>query len=139
MSKPTTKPDAVTNDNGVVRWQWKVALPAGGEKNIGFVAGDGHAADSQQVQADVTRWSKHFSTEFDDFKKCWEQRWAYAFTPDNHHFSGSLPALVTDNAALKRNYYMGIVTMLELERTQFPVHPRSFITSRTKSVACAPS
>ena len=126
---PATKPDSVTNDNGVVRWKWNVALPAGGKKEIGFIAGDGHAVDSQKVQADVTRWRKHFSAELDSFKKCWERRWADAFTPGNKHFSGSLPVLVTDNVALKRNYYMGIVTMLELERTQFPVHPRSFITS----------
>ncbi len=58
---PATKPDKVANDNGVVRWQWKVALAAGGEKDIEVVAGDGHAADSQGVQADVMRWSKHFS------------------------------------------------------------------------------
>jgi hypothetical protein len=126
---PATKPGSVTNDHGVVRWQWKVALPAGGRMEMGFVAGDGRAADSQQVQGDVTRWRNHFSAEFDGCKQGWEQRWADAFTPGNKHFSGSLPVLVTDNAALKRNYYMGIVTMLELERTQFPVHPRSFITS----------
>ena len=126
---PATKPDSVTKDNGVVRWQWKVALPAGRKKEIGFVAGDGRTADSQKVQADVTRWGKHFSAEFEGIKKCWERRWADAFTPGNKHYSGSLPVLVTDNAALKRNYYMGAVTMLELERTQFLVHPRSFITS----------
>jgi hypothetical protein len=77
----------------------------------------------------VARWTAVFSKEFDGFKQCWEQRWADTFTPGNQHFSGSLPVLVTDNAALKRNYYMGILTMLELERTQFPVYPRSFITS----------
>jgi hypothetical protein len=126
---PATKPDSITSDHGVVHWRWKIALSAGGKKEIEFVAGDGHAADSLKVQADVTRWCKQFSSEFDGFKQCWEQRWADAFTPGNHHFSGSLPVLVTDNAALKRNYYMGILTMLELERTQFPVHPRSFITS----------
>jgi len=124
---PSTKPDSVTNDHGIVRWQWKVALSAGGKKEIGFIAGDGRAADSLKVQGDVAQWRKHFSAEFDGFKQCWEQRWADAFTPGNKYFSGSLPVLVTDNAALKRNYYMGIVTMLELERTQF--HPRSFITS----------
>ena len=129
ITRPATKPDSVTNDNGVVRWKWKVALSAGGKREIDFVAGDGHAADSRKVQAEVTRWSEHFSTEFDGFKKCWERRWAEAFTPGNKHFSGSLPALVTDNAALKRNYYMGVLTMLELERTQFPVSSRSFITS----------
>ncbi|HTI98635.1 MAG TPA: hypothetical protein VL527_06995 [Dongiaceae bacterium] len=126
---PTMKPDSLTNDNGIVRWQWKIPLSAGGKTEIGFVAGDGREADAPQVQADVTQWRKHFSAEFDGFKHCWQQRWADAFTPGNSHFSGSLPVLVTDNAALKRNYYMGIVTLLELERTQFPVHPRSFITS----------
>ena len=127
--RPATKPDAVTNDNGMIHWRWNVSLPAGGGNEIDFVAGDGHAAGAPKIQADVMRWSANFSKEFDGFKQCWEQRWADAFTPGNHHFSGSLPVLVTDNAALKRNYYMGILTMLELERTQFPVSPRSFITS----------
>jgi hypothetical protein len=126
---PATKPDSMTTDNGIVRWQWKVALPARGTKEIGFVAGDGHVAESQKVQINVAHWRKQFLAEFDGFKQCWDQRWADTFTPGNHHFSGSLPVLVTDNAALKRNYYMGILTMLELERTQFPVSPRSFITS----------
>jgi len=127
--RPAQKPDAVTSDNGVVQLKWNIELPAGGEKVIEFVAGDGHAADAEKVSANVTRWSTNFFAEFDGFKLCWEQRWADAFTPGNRHFSGSLPVLVTDNAALKRNYYMGIVTMLELERTQYPVYPRSFITS----------
>jgi hypothetical protein len=126
---PATKPDAVTNDNGMIHWCWNVSLPAGGTHEVEFVAGDGHAADAPRVEAEVARWGANFSREFNGFKQCWEQRWADAFTPGNHHFSGSLPVLVTDNAALKRNYYMGIITMLELERTQFPVSPRSFITS----------
>ncbi len=126
---PATKPDEVSADNGIVHWSWNLSLPPGGGNNIEFAAGDGRAADAPKVRADVTRWSANFSTEFDGFKRCWEQRWSDAFTPGNHYFSGSLPALVTDNAALKRNYYMGILTMLELERTQFPVFPRSFITS----------
>jgi len=124
-----TKPGAVTNDNGIIHWRWNVSLPARGTNEIEFVAGDGHAADAPKVQADVMSWSANFSKEFDRFKQCWEQRWADTFTPGNHHFSGSLPVLVADNAALKRNYYMGVLTMLELERTQFPVSPRSFITS----------
>jgi hypothetical protein len=126
---PATKPGAVTNDHGMIHWCWNVALSAGGQHEVEFVAGDGHAADAPEVQSDVMRWRTNFSGEFDGFKQCWEQRWADAFTPGNHHFSGSLPVLVTDNAALKRNYYMGVLTMLELERTQFPVSPRSFITS----------
>lgn len=126
---PSIKPDAVTNDNGIVHWRWDMSLPAKGRKEIGFVAGDGHTADAPKVQADVMRWRANFTKEFDGFKQCWEQRWADAFIPGNHHFSGSLPVLVTDRPALKRNYYMGILTMLELERTQFPLSSRSFITS----------
>jgi hypothetical protein len=126
---PATKPDAVTDDNGIVHWRWNLSLAAGGGNEVEFVAGDGHAADAPKVQADVMRWRANFSREFDGFKQCWAQRWADAFTPGNHHFSGNLPVLVTDNASLKRNYYMGVLTMLELERTQFPVSPRSFITS----------
>jgi len=126
---PATKPDSLTNDNGVVRWRWNATIPGRGKQMIEFVAGDGQQPNARNVQADVAKWSANFTKEFDGFKKCWEQRWADAFTPGNKHFSGSLPVLVTDNTALKRNYYMGILTMLELERTQFPVSPRSFITS----------
>ena len=126
---PSRKPDAVANDSGIIHWYWNESLAPGGTNEIGFVAGDGRAADAPKVRADVARWSANFSKEFDGFKQSWEQRWTDAFTPGNRHFSGSLPVLVTGNAALKRNYYMGIITMLELERTQFPVSPRSFITS----------
>jgi hypothetical protein len=126
---PVQMPDSVTNNDGVVRWRWNLTLSPHEQQVIEFVSGDGPVQDSEKVGADVSRWKAHFTTEFDDFKQCWEQRWADAFTPGNHHFSGNLPVLVTDNAALKRNYYMGILTMLELERTQFPVSPRSFITS----------
>jgi hypothetical protein len=126
---PAIKPDAVTDGDGIVHWRWNFSLRPGGIRDVEFVEGDGHTAEAAKVQADVTRWAAHFSREFDGFKKCWEQRWADAFTAGNHHFSGNLPVLITDNAALKRNYYMGALTMLELERTQFPVFPRSFITS----------
>ncbi len=129
MICPATKPDAVTNDNGMIHWRWNVSLLAGGTNEIEFVAGDGHAADAPNVQADVMRWKANFPQEFDGFKRCWEQRWADAFTTGNHYFSGSLPVLVADSAPLKRNYYMGVITMLELERTQFPLFSRSFITS----------
>jgi hypothetical protein len=127
--RPAQKPDAVTSDNRMVHLIWNVEFPTGGEKAIDLVAGDGRVADLEKVSENVTRWSTSFSGEFDGFKICWEKRWADAFTPGNRHFSGNLPTLITDNAALRRNYYMGIVTLLELERTQFPVSPRSFITS----------
>jgi hypothetical protein len=129
MVCPVQKPDTVSTATDVIHWQWNVALPPGGSQVIEFVSGDGGEQDVESVRTNVTQWSKDFAAQFDGFKKCWEQRWSDTFTPGNKHFSGSLPVLVTDNAPLKRNYYMGIVTMLVLERTQFPVSPRSFITS----------
>ena len=127
--RPAQNPNSTTSENGVIYWHWNVDIPAGGHKIIEFVSGDGKTAQSDKTVADVARWSGNFDDEFDGFKRCWQQRWADAFTPGNKHFSGSLPVLVTDNANLKRNYYMGAATMLVLERTQFPVSPRSFITS----------
>ena len=127
--RPVQKPDTVSSDKDTVHWQWTLALPAHGSQTLEFVAGDDVTAESEKNTAAVAHWSAHFATAFDGFKQGWEQRWADAFTPGNRHFSGSLPELVTDNVALKRNYYTGVVTMLELERTQFAVSPRSFITS----------
>ena len=37
--------------------------------------------------------------------------------------------LDTPDAAIARNYYTGIETLLCLERTQFAVHPRAFVTN----------
>ena len=45
---PATKPDAVTNDNGIVRWRWNLSLPPEGSSKIEFVSGDGDAADAPQ-------------------------------------------------------------------------------------------
>jgi len=126
---PAQKPMAVVNDKGVIRWHWTATLPSGGEQVLEFVAGDGHAPDGQQVVGAVSQWAHAFAAQFEGFKRCWEQRWADAFTPGNKHFSGHLPVLTTDNAALTRNYYMGVATLLAIERTQFPVYPRTFVSN----------
>ncbi len=126
---PVQRPTSVSNDQGRVSWRWTASLAPGASTVLEFVAGDGHEDAAAQVGEAVTGWARNFEAEFAGFKQCWQQRWADAFTPGNRHFSGHLPVLVTANAALARNYYMGALTMLVLERTQFPVHPRSFITS----------
>ena len=123
------KSDAVSVSNGVIHWNWTVILPPGGTRVLEFVAG--HAPENQTAQtaARVSDWAGKFAAEFDGCKKSWERRCSDAFTPGNKHFSANLPVLATDNAALNRNYYMGVVTMLILEWTQFAIHPRSFVTS----------
>ena len=127
--RPSHKPDAVTTEKDIVCWNWAVALPPGEKVTLGFVAGDEKASLAVETNARVAAWAEHFDAVMDECQRVWEQRWADAFTPGNSHFSGNLPVLRTSDAALARNYYMGALTMLVLERTQFPVSPRSFITS----------
>lgn len=115
-TSPVQKPDQVVADAGNVRWEWRIKLAPGGEQVLEFQASD-------------DGWRGEFASAFEECKRAWEQRWSDAFTPGNQHFSGNLPVLATDNQELARNYYMGAVTLLILERTQFPVSPRSFITS----------
>lgn len=127
--RPARKPDSVTTDKDAVLWTWRVELPAAGKETISFVAGDDATARAAATGARVAAWAARFDAMMDDFRQVWEQRWADTFTPGNAHFSGNLPVLKTGDTALARNYYMGALTMLILERTQFPVSPRSFITS----------
>src|SRR5258708_6987027 len=51
---PTTKPDSVTNGNGIIRWCWNVPLSAGGRSEVLFFRGDGDASDEPKDQAGVS-------------------------------------------------------------------------------------
>jgi hypothetical protein len=127
--RPVQRPETLTTNEARIAWQWKASLAPGAEKILEFVAGDGAAGDGPRTVQNVQHWTREFAGQFEKCKTALEQRWADAFKPGNTHFSGNLPVLTTDNAALARNYYMGALTMLILERTQFPVHPRSFISN----------
>ncbi|MEI8340312.1 MAG: hypothetical protein WCH43_02110 [Verrucomicrobiota bacterium] len=127
--RPSRKPDSVTVEKEVICWSWSIQLPPGGQTSLGFVAGDETSAQAIQTDERVAAWAARFDSVMDECKQAWMKRWSDAFTPGNSHFSGNLPVLKTRDKALARNYYMGALTMLILERTQFPVSPRSFITS----------
>ena len=126
--QPSGKPDDVTVDGDHVVWHWKPTIPPGGTTTVGYVAGEGTNDQASATSQAVAGWAQNFDGEMTAFQAVWEKRWADAFTPGNGHYSGNLPVLVSDNAALKRNYYMGALTMLDLERTQFPITP-GFVTS----------
>ena len=126
--QPSLKPDATSVGGEAVVWHWKLELPAGASTVVGFAVGDDDNANLADTRQKAAKWAGHLDAQMADFQAVWEERWSDAFTPGNAHFSGNLPTLKTDDAALKRNYYMGALTMLVLERTQFPIS-RSFITS----------
>jgi hypothetical protein len=142
--RPAQKPDSVEIDAYIsVAWRWNIELAPGASISLGFVAGDQPAPITGSdgfIQGDignekggrinkvVADWAQRFDAVFAECKAARENRWADAFTPGNKHFSGHLPVLKTDDAALRRNYYMGVSSLLAVERTQLAVHPRSFIT-----------
>ena len=117
------KPDTLKSDGqqGVATWNFHLA--AGETQTIEFVMAYG---EGDQVAATAARWAKRFNTTFADAKKLWAQRYEDAFTPHNSFFEGNLPVLKTDDPALRRNYYMGAVTMLLMLRDQLPGSPRVF-------------
>jgi hypothetical protein len=126
--QPALKPDQTEVQGNDVIWHWRLKLAAGATGQLGFVAGDNPNDQVAETRRRVADWAAHFDAEMAAFQSVWEQRWRDAFTPGNRHFSGNLPILKTDDAALRRNYYMGALTMLILERTQFPIS-RAFVTS----------
>lgn len=59
-----------------------------------------------------------FGAAFSTARKSWEERWQDAFTPENGHYSGSLPVLTdTKDTDVARLYYMSILSVLACERT----------------------
>lgn len=127
--RPAHKPTEISVEKDTVIWHWIVDLPKGGSSNIEYAVGDEVSEKATQTNSVVTKWAAGFTTYFNNCKINWENRWVDAFTPGNKHFSGHLPILKSKDVALMRNYYVGAWTMLALERTQFPVSNRSFITS----------
>jgi hypothetical protein len=129
LLRPVVKPDAVVSEAQAVSWTWTIEVPPGGKKRLGYVFGNDTATHATAADKEVSNWGSNFDATMTECRVNWQQRWNDAFTPGNRHFSGNLPVLATNDPALMRNYYMGALTILILERTQFPVTPRAFVTS----------
>ena len=118
------RPDLLESDGHQGSATWKVHLAPGKTEVLEFVMAFG---DPGTAQPRAARWAKQFDTVFADAKRLWEQRYAQVFTPHNGFFEGNLPVLQTDDPAIRRNYYMGVVTMLLMFRDQLPYSPRVFL------------
>ena len=119
-----SKPDTLTSDGHQGQANWDFRLAAGQTRTIDMVMAFGEGAG---VIADATRWADRFDVVFADAKQLWEQRYAQVFTPHNGFFEGNLPVLQTEDPALRRNYYMGVVNLLLALRDQLPYSPRVFV------------
>jgi hypothetical protein len=118
-------PDALDSDGHQGTATWNISLAPGKTKVIEFVMAFGERGE---VQSRATRWADNFDAVFNDAKRLWEQRYVQVFTPHNGFFEHNLPVLQTDDPAIRRNYYMGVVTMLLLFRDQLPYSSRVFLT-----------
>ena len=117
-----------------------LALPAGSAGTLRLAFALGPTADGAAAAAAALAGG--WAAAWRDADDAWEARWRDAFTPKaaaGGHFSGSLPVLVTPDAALARAYYMGALALLQAERTnipQFAAH--TYVTAAGNAVFLGP-
>jgi len=105
---------------------WSITLPPRAERTVDCVLAI--AGDDRRAVELAAGWAATFEATFQQAKDRWEARWREAFTPGNRHFSGHLPTLVTSDRKLRRVYYLSLLSVLMLERTNYPISNRVFVT-----------
>lgn len=109
---------------------WDLTLAAGATKTLTIVMAVGDTStgqalvavsDGQNVIDAANTTLQNFTSVFITAATGWSTRWTQAFTSGNTHFSGSLPVLTPENTAtgnaIARLYYMSVLSVLALERT----------------------
>eukprot|EP01084_Bolivina_argentea_P043725 80533_1 len=71
-----------------------------------------------------------FIKEWNNACDLWENRWQKAFVVNNDHFSGNLPVLDIDNNEIKRLYYVGLLSLISLERVNLNISNRTYTISQ---------
>ncbi len=138
---PTVKPNQCTQrSDDRAAMEWEETLKAGQTLTYSLVmthdemqqAGTSGSPTIQTAQ----EWAADFETIWGKAKARWARRWAEVFTPNNSHFSGHLPMLVTDDEKIREIYYRSILTLICMHRTNLKMCNRAFITSgeRAKGV-----
>jgi hypothetical protein len=87
-----------------------LAVPAGGTARVAYV--QCLAASEDAAQEAYDRVAADVPAVLAASEAMWDRELAAMFTPGNDSFSGSLPWLETDNAALRRLYLTGAVGVL---------------------------
>lgn len=107
---------------------WAFELKPGERFSLKGVMAAGPHIDSAARQA--AQWKVDFAAIWEQAHSRWQQRYLAVFDPENKHFSGNLPTLVTSDAAIRKLYYGSVLSLLCLERTNFgPQFPRVFVTA----------
>ena len=131
---PVNQPDPLLQKpEDRVSTQWRATLQAGESMTYELVMVHGSSAKEKEAITSVVQsaleWGSDFAAKWSEIKTRWSQRWADVFTPNNNHFSGHLPILVTEDEKIREIYYRSILTLICLHRTNMKMCDRSFITS----------
>ena len=120
------KPDQLEaiDDRGSANWRMTVG--PGETRTIEMVMAVGDNDDTLTL---ARQWASGFEATFAAAKSGWEKRYAQAFIPRNGFYSGNLPILTTTDERLRRVYYMGILSRLQMLRTNLPIQPRVIVTA----------
>ena len=118
-------PDEVSDETR--KAAWNLRLRQGESFRLQAVMAAGSDPDSVISQA--REWKGNFAPTWEQAQERWQQRFDAVFTPDNGHFSGNLPTLVTHDSSMRKLYYTSILSLLCLERTNLNAQfPRVFVT-----------
>ena len=116
--------------HGRAEWRILVMGASNGpheQQTLDYVMAVG-STDDEAVSL-ARQWAADFEPTFAAAKTQWEKRYAQVFVPGNNFYSGNLPVLTTSDEAMRRVYYMGIVSRLQLLRTNLPIQPRVIVTA----------
>ena len=122
----STVPNKINIEKGQGRVEWNLVIEPGQTETIEYVMSFGD--NKSGVIYGAQSWAAGFDNVFAESKNKWQKRFNDAFTVGNNHYSGNLPILDTDDKKLSRMYYIGVVTLLMLERTNLPVLERVYLT-----------
>ena len=107
--------------------RFELDLPAGGSGQVDFVAAVGETpADAENLYDDLIN---HAGNEIARARDDWNAELKAIFTPGNNRYSGHLPTLETDDAAVLKVYHIAATGMAYFKRdTPYSVHGRVYGT-----------
>ena len=112
-------------EQGVAVWNLKLAPGETKELSIALAYG----AKGTDPVATSLRLAGDWKSASALAKADWERHWQAMFEPGNKLFSGHLPTLSTTDAAVRRVYYMSLVSLLSVYRDCFPLQPRVYVSN----------
>ncbi len=125
------KPDELSTRGNSGQALWHATLQPQTSLTLNYALAIGE--QDEAVHALAKQWAEHFDPAFAQVQSEWQRQFEAMFTPGNPYFSGSLPALVTPDEAMRRVYYMSAVSLLSVYRTGFPAQRRVYVSNTPES------